>query len=87
MFNDHPAGLDLDPWLASLLILPAHRGQGHVATLIEVAIAFAAAAGYPSLHLFTETAATLFLRHGFTKLESHTIQGHSVTLLRRPLPL
>lgn len=87
VFNDHPTRLDLNPWLASLFILPAHRGQGYAAPLIEAAIAFAAAARYPALHLFTETAATLFQRHGFKIMENSTLQGHPITLLRRPLQL
>lgn len=87
VFDDLPDRPELQPWLASLFILREHRGQGHAATLIAAAVAFAGAARYPILHLFTENAATLFKRHGFIPMENITLQGHPIALLRRTLQL
>jgi len=84
--GDCEARRDLDPWLASLYVVPAFRGRGHAQRLIEAAIHHAAAAGAGSLHVFTESAAGLFRRHGFCEIDRAVLHGTPVEILRRDLP-
>ena len=62
VFGGYPVRLDLDPWLASLYVVPQRRRRGHSLDLLRAAIELAAAAGAKRLHVFTESAEKLFLR-------------------------
>ena len=81
VFGDCPARTDLDPWLASLYVVPQRRGQGHGLELVRAAIALAAAAEAKRLHVFTESAEKLFQRCGFEMLERTTLQDAPITVL------
>ena len=39
--NDCEVRTDLDPWLASLYVMPGQRGRGHGSRLVAAALAFA----------------------------------------------
>ena len=86
VFGDCPVRLDLDPWLASLYVVPQRRGRGHGLELVQAAIELAAAAGVGRLHVFTESAEKLFQRCGFEILERTMLQDVPITVLARPLP-
>ena len=86
VFGDCPARPDLDPWLASLYVVPERRGQGHGLELVRAAIALAAAAEAKRLHVFTESAEKLFQRCGFEILERTTLQDVPISVLFRILP-
>jgi GNAT superfamily N-acetyltransferase len=86
VFGDCPVRPDLDPWLASLYVVPERRGQGHGLELVRAAIEFAAAAKAKRLHVFTESAEKLFLRCGFEMLERTTLQDVPISVLFRILP-
>ena len=86
VFGDCPARPDLDPWLASLYVVPERRGQGHGLGLVQAAFELAAAAGVRRLHVFTESAEKLFQRCGFEMLERTMLQGMPIAVLARPLP-
>jgi GNAT superfamily N-acetyltransferase len=81
VFGDFPARTDLNPWLASLYVVPQRRGQGHGLELVRAAIEFAAAAKAKRLHVFTESAEKLFQRCGFEILERTTLQDVPITVL------
>ena len=81
VFGDCPARADLDPWLASLYVVPQRRGQGHGLELVRAAIEFAAAAKAKRLHVFTESAEKLFQRCGFEILERTMLQDVPITVL------
>ena len=81
VFGDCPARPDLDPWLASLYVVPQRRGQGHGLELVRAAIEFAAAAKAKRLHVFTESAEKLFQRCGFEILERTMLQDVPITVL------
>jgi len=85
VFGDCPARLDLDPWLASLYVVPQRRGRGHGLELVQAAIELAAAAGAKRLHVFTESAEKLFQRCGFEILERSKLQDVSITIMTRAL--
>ena len=78
--------LDLDPWRASLYVVPQRRGRGHSLELVQTAIEFAAAAGAKQLHVFTESAEKLFQRCGFEILERTMLQDARISVLFRTLP-
>jgi len=81
VFGDCPARPDLDPWLASLYVVPQRRGRGHGLELVRAAIALAAAAKAKRLHVFTESAEKLFQCCGFEMLECTTLQDVPITVL------
>ncbi len=83
--GDCEARTDIDPWLASLYVVPEFRGRGHAHRLIDAAIDHAAAAGEQALHVFTESATELFQQHGFAELERTTVHGQPIVILRREL--
>jgi GNAT superfamily N-acetyltransferase len=84
--GDCEARTDLDPWLASLYVVPEFRGRGYAHDLIDAAIRHASAAGVKALHVFTESAEELFQRHGFTEVERTTMHGQPIVILKRELP-
>ena len=86
VFGDCPVRLDLDPWLASLYVVPQRRGRGHGLELVQAAIELAAAAGVGRLHVFTESAEKLFQRCGFEILERTMLRDVPITVLARALP-
>jgi N-acetylglutamate synthase-like GNAT family acetyltransferase len=86
VFGDCPARPDLDPWLASLYVVPQRRGRGHGLELVQAAIELAAAAGAKRLHVFTESAEKLFQRCGFEMLERTMLQDLPISVLFRTLP-
>jgi GNAT superfamily N-acetyltransferase len=86
VFGDCPARPDLDPWLASLYVVPQRRGRGHGLELVQAAIELAAAAGAKRLHVFTESAEKLFQRCGFEMLERTRLQDLPISVLFRTLP-
>ena len=86
VFGDCPARLDLNPWLASLYVVPQRRGRGHGLELVQAAIELAAAAGAKRLHVFTESAEKLFESCGFEIMERTMLQDMPITVLARPLP-
>jgi len=83
--RDCEARPDLGPWLASLYVLPGERRQGHGSRLVEAAIELAGRNNAGCLHVFTESAEKLFLRHGFVPLAKAVTHGNAVTILRREL--
>lgn len=84
--GDCEARRDLDPWLASLYVMPDFRGRGHAHRLIDAAIRQATAAAQSELHVFTESAGDLFRQHGFGLLERASLRGAPIEILRRALP-
>lgn len=83
--GDCEARRDLGPWLASLYVLPEHRGRGHGSRLIEAAVELAKRNEIASLYVFTESAEKFFLRHGFVRFEDAVSNDRAVTILRREI--
>lgn len=83
--NDCEARPDLTPWLASLCVFPGERRRGHASRLIAAAIDLAKENNTGCLHVFTESAEDLFLRHGFARFATAVTNGHAITILRREL--
>ncbi len=83
--NDCEARTDLNPWLASLLVMPSQRGRGHGSRLIAAALELARGNGVEFLHVFTESAQDIFRQHGFSHFADAETKSGSVTILRRQI--
>lgn len=83
IFNDLPGFEHLNPWLASLFVLPEYRGKSVAGFLIRAAEERLSALGYSEGFLFTESAQPLFEKLGWEFLQNADCNGHEVTILRR----
>lgn len=83
--DDLPGFEHLNPWLATLLVLPEQRSRGVGAFLVHEAERFAREAGYGEMYLFTESADGLFRRMGWLEMAKTTANGHEVRIFRRHL--
>jgi GNAT superfamily N-acetyltransferase len=79
--NDHERIRAYSPWLASLLVLPAHRGRGIGAALVREAVALAAQLGVARLYLYTDDAAPFYARLGWTPVERVPLDGVEVDVM------
>ncbi len=83
--DDLPGFEHLNPWLATLLVLPEHRGHGVGAFLVRAAERVARDAGHTEMYLFTESADRLFRRLGWEEVTKTAANGHEVRIFRRLL--
>lgn len=81
--NDLPGREDLNPWLASLLVLPEHRGKKVATFLIQQAEELLRRLNYPEAFLFTEAASGLFQKLGWEPYEAANTNGHAVMIFRK----
>ncbi len=73
------------PWLAGLVVEPAHRGRGIASTLVEHAIAEARTRGIGRLRLVTEHEAEFYERRGWAVECTVTLAGHPNSVLMTTL--
>ena len=83
--RDLAARPDLTPWLAGVVVAPAHRGRGNATALVRHVEGFAAAAGVGRLWLYTATAEGLYARLGWHRAGLEQDHGREVVLMRRDL--
>jgi len=83
--NDLPGREDLNPWLASLLVLPEQRGKRVATFLVRQAESFLAQLGFTEAFLFTEAAGGFFQKLGWGSYESAETNGHAVMIFRKVL--
>lgn len=76
---------DLSPWLAGVFVVPEARRQGNVARLISAIEERAAAAGIPTLWLYTLTAERIYARLGWRTVEMVEHGGKLVPVMRREI--
>lgn len=81
--DDLPGHEHLNPWLASLFVLPGHRGKGVGSFLIREAESFLAKNHIPTAYLFTESAQGLFAREGWSPVGEAGCNGHPVTIFKK----
>jgi len=84
VFDDLPARPDLNPWLASLFVLPEYRGRGLARRLIARAGELFAANGCARFYLFTESGEPLFSRLGFRPLAAAECNRHPILIMQSP---
>ncbi|MEA3207180.1 MAG: hypothetical protein QOE70_237 [Chthoniobacter sp.] len=76
---------DLSPWLASLYVVPAHRGRGLGRALVQAAVEEARTAGVPTLYLYTPGQEGFYTALAWERLETSAYCGVPVTIMRRRL--
>jgi predicted N-acetyltransferase YhbS len=85
IFDDLPGFTHLNPWLAGLYVLPAHREKGVATALVREAERRFVEAGHHEAWLFTESARPLFETLGWKFFQEATCHGHPVVILRKNL--
>jgi len=84
--NDLEERPELTPWLAGVVVAPHARGRGLAARLVAAIEQRAAAAGIPTLWLYTGSAERIYARLGWSTVEQIVHQGRPCTLMRRDFP-
>ena len=75
----------LTPWLASVLVAPAHRGKGIGSALTRRATEEAATLGVSTLYLFTFDKQRFYARLGWSRREDARLFGRPGTIMVRTL--
>jgi len=83
--DDCESRTDLNPWLASLYVMPGERACGNGSILVAAALELARRNNVGHLHVFTEAAEKIFLRHGFVPLADAVTNGRAIKILRREI--
>lgn len=74
---------DVSPWLAGLVVAPAHRKRGIGAALVRAIEAEAAALACPFLYLYTGDAEPFYAGHGWTVEDRFEQDGYPEVLMMR----
>jgi predicted N-acetyltransferase YhbS len=74
----------LAPWVASVYVVPARRGQGVGRLLVARAVAEAHALGVPAVYLFTAGQEAYYTRLGWSPFARTRHHGRAVVIMRRP---
>jgi len=83
IYDDLPGFEHLNPWLASLFVLPEHRGKNIGVFLVREAEKLLAQNGIPAAWLFTESAQGFFAKAGWRQFEDATCNGHAVAVFKK----
>jgi predicted N-acetyltransferase YhbS len=73
------------PWLASLFVPAERRGKGIASALVAATEAAAKRLGYPTLYLFTTSAARLYAGLGWRALERREYRGEDIQVMVKAL--
>jgi predicted N-acetyltransferase YhbS len=68
--NDDDRIRDYSPWLASLIVLPQHRGRGFGIALVDRCVQEARVLGIPRLHLYTAGQQAFYRRLGWRVIDT-----------------
>jgi len=79
--NDDERIRDFSPWLASLLVLPEHRGRGIGGRLVRRCVALAGELGIATLYLYTDDAAAWYARLGWRRVGGTRLDGVAVDVM------
>ncbi len=80
--HDMDTRTELSPWLASVYVAPEHRRHGIGAALVRHVMTVSAAAGIPTLYLFTPDQERFYQALGWTTMAKETYRGAAVTVMR-----
>ena len=72
---------DLSPWLASLFVVPKHRGRGYGRRLAAHCVDQAQSLGFSTLYLYTHTHPEFYAALGWRVIEERTVRGAEVTVM------
>jgi GNAT superfamily N-acetyltransferase len=79
--NDDERIRDYSPWLASLLVLPAYRGQGHGIALVRHCVQIAAELNVVRLHLYTEGQRAFYEKLGWASIDRMPLGNAQVDVM------
>ena len=79
--DDLPTRPDLQPWLASVYVIPTARRRGIAGRLVRQVVRAAAASGIARLHLFTPDQAALYARLGWREIDRSRHAGHEQVVM------
>ncbi|MGK7868617.1 GNAT family N-acetyltransferase [Falsiroseomonas sp. E2-1-a20] len=79
--EDLPSRRDLSPWLASVLVAPAHRRQGVATALVQDVLRRARQQGHRRIWLFTPDQAPFYAARGWAAAGTETYRARAVTLM------
>lgn len=83
IFDDLPGYEHLNPWLASLFILPKHRGRGIGARLVQEAETLLTRNRLPQAYLFTESAGRFFEGLSWSLIGKTACHDHPIAIFRK----
>ena len=83
VFDDLAGYEHLNPWLASLMVVPVHRGKGTGSRLVHEAEKLLDKNDVLTAYLSTESASVFFERLGWRVTEETFCNGHAVFLLTK----
>ncbi|HEY9081634.1 GNAT family N-acetyltransferase [Magnetovibrio sp.] len=70
----------LGPWLANMIVLPDHRGQGIARALVRHAMDYAATVS-DTLYLYTDNLQTHYLSLGWRVVETLEVDGRPTVIM------
>jgi len=76
---------ELTPWLATVLVAPAHRGRGIGSALSERVVAEGRALAFSKLYLVTFDKSSFYARLGWKHFEQTQYLGLPATIMVRGL--
>jgi N-acetylglutamate synthase-like GNAT family acetyltransferase len=79
--HDMDTRMELSPWLAGVLVAPAHRRQGIGAELVRRIMVEAAALGVPLLYLYTVHSENFYADLGWSLLEHSSYREQKVAIM------
>ena len=74
-----------NPWLASVFVPAEQRGKGIASALVVAVEDAARRLGYPTLYLFTTSAARLYAGLGWRALERREYRGEHIQVMDKAL--
>ena len=74
-----------NPWLASVFVPAGQRGKGIASALVTAIEDAAHRLGYPTLYLFTTSAAPLYAGLGWRALECREYRGEHIQVMDKTL--
>jgi predicted N-acetyltransferase YhbS len=86
VLDDLPGYEDLNPWLASLIVLPEHRSKRAGSRLVSEAEKLLVLNRVPRAYLFTESASSFFERLGWTAMAKASCNNHPIVILTKDFP-
>ena len=89
---DHVGLLDKEPgfkiykkWLALVYTIPEERGRGYGAAICNYIQEHSRLLGFKKIHLFTDTAESLYRRLGWKETERLTVNDRNIVVMEKTL--
>ena len=73
---------ELNPWLASIYVVPERRGDGLGKMMVEYAVGVARLLGIGTLYLYTTGQAAFYRRLGWQAMDAMTFRGHRISIMK-----